>query len=234
MGSSNIWIGTIVNIQHGSLSTLKENLAISLQLIMQQSNSIAYIWTKTICIALVLLQHGLIVHRLLAIELDNLHVLQLQIFFQALGELFLVNKITDTDTNTVITICIAWANTILGSANLVIALQLLNVAIHLAMIWQNHMSAVADTDTTDINALSNHAVHFLQHNLWVKGNTIAYYAQGSLVQNTGWHQAQLVFYTINSNSMASIAAALITDNSLSLLCQIIYNLTFAFVTPLGA
>ena len=234
MGSGNIRICTVVNIKHGCLGTLKEDFPVSLDFVMEQCDGIAYIRAQAVCIALILLQHGLIIHRLLAVQLHNLLILQLQVFLQPLGKFFLVNEIADTDADAVVTVGIARADAVLGRTYLVVTLQLLDVAVHLAVVRQNHMGAVADADAADIDALLNHAVHFLQHNLRVKGNTIAHHAQSTLVKNAGRHQAQLVLRAINGNSMAGIAAALIADNSLSLLCQIIYDFTLTFVTPLGA
>ena len=101
------------------------------------------------------------------------------------------------------------------------------------MIRQNDMGTVRDADSRKVDPTSSQCIHLLEHNLRAEGNTVADDTMRALEQDARRHQAELIGLTIDDDRMAGIAAALETDDRLSLLGQIVYDLALAFVAPLG-
>ena len=118
-----------------------------------------------------------------------------------------------------------------------LAARIIGELIHQAVIRQDELGTVADADAADareVDAALCEAVHLLQHDLRVEGDTVADDAVRTLEEDTRRHQAQLIVYTIDDNGMAGIAAALEAHNCLSLLSEIVDNLALALIAPLGA
>ena len=233
MRSRNIRIRTIVDIQHRSLCTLEEDLAAGFDLVIQQCNRIADVRTQTIGIAHVFLQDFIIVQRLMIVKQLQLFILDRQVFLQALCEFLTVHQIADADTDTVVAVHVARADTTFRRTNLVLATGLITDTIHQTMIRQYHMRAVRDADTRHIDATGRQAIHLFQHDHRVESNAITDDAMRSLEQDTRRHQTKLIGLAVHYNRMTGIAAALETDNRVRLLCQIIDDLTFALVAPLS-
>ena len=96
------------------------------------------------------------------------------------------------------------------------------------------MRTVRNQKVAAINALCFHAGNFLQNNGRVNDNAIAQNINFVFVQNAGRQKTQFVGYIVNNNGVPCIGTAGITHNGISFLSQVINNLAFAFIAPLGA
>ena len=160
-------------------------------------------------------------------------VLYLQIFFEAFGKFFLVHQIADADTDAIVAIHIAGADTALGRTDFILATGFIADTIHKTMVRQYHMRTVGNADAGQVDAAFSEAVHFFEHNHRVKRHAIAHNAVRTLEQNSGGHQTQLICLAVYDYRMTGIAAALKTDYRIGLLSQIIHDFALTFVTPLG-
>ncbi len=234
MGCGNIRICTIINVKHGCLSTLEENLAALIDLIVQKGNGVAYIWTKTLNVSHVLIVDFIEIQRLMVVKSHQLLVLQLKIVLKLTGKFVPIKKVAYTDADTVHLVHVAGANAVLGGANFIGSTCLIADTVHNAVVRHYNMSTVRNADTGNIDATGLHCIHFLKSNLGIYYNAVADNIVCSLVKNSGRKKTELVFLTVYSYCMTGIATALITYNCLSLLCKKVYDFALALIAPLGA
>ena len=234
MGCCNVWISTIVNIKHGCLSTLEKNLAAFIYLIVQEGNGVAYIRTETLNVAHVLIVDFIKIQRLMVVKSHQLLIFQLKVVLKLAGKFIPIKKIAYTNADTVHLVHVARANAVLGGTNLVGSTSLIADTVHDAMIRHYHMCTVGNADTGNIDTTGCHCIHFLKGNFGIYYNAVTDNTVCSLVQNTGREKTELIFLAIYCYCMAGIAAALITYNCLSLLCEKVYDFTLTLIAPLSA
>jgi len=101
------------------------------------------------------------------------------------------------------------------------------------MVREHHMGPVADQQVAGIHALGLHFSDFLEHHTGVDHHSVAQDAGLVLVQNPAGQQTQFIGNVIDHHRMAGVGAAGITDHRIGLLGQVVNDLAFAFVPPLG-
>ena len=218
MGSRDIRVGTIVDIQHSCLGAFKKHLFASSDFFVEQSNRIADMRAKTIRIALIFLEQSIIIERLMVIKQFEFLILDCQIFPQTFSKLLFIHEITDTDTDTVIFILVAGTNTALRRTDLVLAARLITDTVHDTMIRHDDMCPVGKTDTAYINALGRHRIHFLEHDLRIYYNAVRHDTGRTFIKDSRWQKTKLEFLIMNGYRMTGIAAALKAYHRIRFFC----------------
>ncbi len=222
----------MVDIEHRCLSSLEQDLAALLDLIMQQCDRIADIRAQTVRIAEILFEDSIIVQRLMIIEQLELLILYRQHFFEAAGELIRVYEIADADTDAVGLIHIAGADAALRRTDLVLAALFIADAVHEAVIREHDVGAVADADAREVDAARREGVHLLEHDFRIERDAVTDDAVRARKEDARRHEPQLVGFIIDDDGMAGVAAALIAHDRLCLLGEVVDDLALSLVAPL--
>ena len=95
------------------------------------------------------------------------------------------------------------------------------------------MGPVADQQIAGVHPFGLHFGDFLEHHTGIDHNPVAQDAGLVPIQDAAGQQTQFVGNVIDHHRMTGIGAAGIADHRISLLGQIVNDLSFAFVPPLG-
>ena len=232
MRGGDVGIGAVVNVEHGRLRTLEEDLAPCGDLLVDEGDRISDMRTQTFGIALILLQDFLVDERRVIVDRGELLVLALEVALQLLGELLAVHQIADANADAVVAVHVAGADAAPGRADLVRAALRVADAVHQAVVGHDNMRAVGDEDVRRVNAARRERIHLLQADLRVEGNAVRDDVVCALVEDARRQEAQLVLLAPGDNGVPRVAAALIADNGIRLRREVVDDLPFALVAPL--
>ena len=103
------------------------------------------------------------------------------------------------------------------------------------VIRKNQRALTGDKNTIfGIHTVSLQVVNFLQHRFGADNRTVADVALDVRMHNTRGDQTKNRFLAVDHECVASIVAAVETDNALYAFGEPVNDLAFAFVAPLSA
>ena len=85
-----------------------------------------------------------------------------------------------------------------------------------------------------INPLSLQLFHFLKETLRINDDACTDDTDGAGIHNAARHKAQRISFAAGHNRMSRVVPPLGADNDVRFRCQVIYNLSFPLIAPLGA
>ena len=84
-----------------------------------------------------------------------------------------------------------------------------------------------------VDSLSLQLFHFLKETLRIDDDARADDTDGARIHNAARHKAQRISFAASHNRMSRVVPPLGTDNNVRFRCQVIYNLSFPLIAPLG-
>ena len=185
------------------------------------------------CILQIRLQHGFVFQGFCPIDFGEQGILGIQVPFQLGSQYIPVQQVAHPDPGPGHFIHIAGADAAFGGTDLGVAQGSFLQFILFFVVREYHMGPVADQQIAGIHALGLHFGDFLQHHTGVDHDPIAQDAGLVAVQDAAGQQPQFIGYIVDHHRVAGVGAAGITDHCIGLLGQIVHDLAFAFVPPLG-
>ena len=96
------------------------------------------------------------------------------------------------------------------------------------------MSTIRNKNTTfPINSVIFEHLKFFKKSFWVNNHTRTKKNRLFRIKNSRRNLMECIFFAVNNNCVTSICTTGKTNYIFSILCKIIYNFTFTFITPLG-
>ena len=223
----------MVNIKHGCLSTLEENVLASLKLFVEEERRLNNVRTNAICIR----QVGL-ANLVNGIGWKTIHKAQdwigvLKCSFKLLAEDLLVKHVLNTQASTVHLIHIRWTDTALGGTNKILAQLFLMHAIEIFVIRHNNVSVAGNLEQVAGNTLALQHVNLAEKNLWVNNAAIANNWIGVLVHNTRWNLVKRKLCVSSNYRVACICTTCVTANNVKISGNEVGNFTLTLVSPLS-
>ena len=229
-----VGIGAVVDVEHGRLCALEEDLAPCVNLLVDEGDRVRDERTQTLGVALILLQNVLIVERFVVVDGGKLSILAVEILLELLRKLVLLHEVADTDADAVIAVHVAGTDAASRCADLVRAARRIADAVHQTVVGHDDMGAVGDADVRGVDAACRHGIHFLQADLGVKGDAVRDDVVRALVEDARRQETQLVLLAVRDDGVPCVAAALEADDGICLACEVVDDLPFALVAPLCA
>ena len=231
--AGNIRIGAVVDIEEGSLRAFKQHVFTLAENFVQHHAGIGDVRAQFFGIRQKFFQHRIIIKRLAAINFSDDSIFRFQIDLQFFGKSVRLHQITDTDAGTGNLIHITGTDTALGRTDLIAAQSRFLQLIQAGMIRQHHMGTVRNDQIVAADAFSLHISNFVQNYTGVDNDAVTQHIRLVAVQNTGGKQTQFIGNVIDDYRMTCVRTAGITYDGIGFLCQIINDLTFTFIAPLG-
>ena len=240
-GSARVWIGRgdewirpVVDIQKRSLRTFEADLLASFQRLVQQIGRIADLILDLLRQRQIFVSDGIRVERFYAVELRQQIVFQRHSVCQTCAEIVRIHHIAHAQARARAFIHVARADAVFRGADLGVALCHFLAFILLDVIRHDQMAAIADAQAAHVHAFCLQVFHFFNEHLEIDHDTVADDTGCMAGDDPRWDQAQLKFFAIDHNRVASVVAALVTHNIIRALCEVVGDLPFPFVAPLCA
>ena len=228
-----VGVGAVVDVQHGRLCALEEDFAPGGDLLVDEGDGVGDERAQTLGVALVLLQHLVIVKGLMVVDGGELCVLIVKVFLELLGKLCAVHEVTDSDADAVVTVHVARADAASRCADFVRAALGVADAVHQSVVGHDDVRTVGDADVRCVDAARRHGVHLLQADLGVKGDAVRDDVVRALVEDARGQEAEFVLLAGRDDGVSCVAAALIADDGVCLAREVVDDFPFALVAPLG-
>ena len=101
------------------------------------------------------------------------------------------------------------------------------------MVGENHLGTGRNLEMAGIDSLVFQPFHFFQKALGIHHYAGTDNADGAGIHDTAWHKAERICLAAGDYCVACVVPALGTNHHVCLCGQIIYDLAFAFIAPLG-
>ena len=220
----------MVNIKEGSLCAFEQYVFACFKNFAKHNAGVANMRAEFFGISQVFFQHAVIVKRFAAVNFGNNFIFGSQVYTQLVSKSIGFHQIADADAGTGYFIHVAGADAAFGSADFVFAERSFLQFVQFCMVRHNNVGAVGNQKIAAVNALGFHACNFLKYNCGVNNYAVAEDIDFIFVQYAGGQKTQFVGNVVYNNGVP----AGITYNSVGFLSQVINNLAFAFIAPLGA
>ena len=233
MGRGNEWVGAVIAVQHGSLGAVEEDVLAFPYQGLHGVVRIGHIGAELFSVTEIIVQHGFIVEAFHAIELFQKHILLGHIVFQFFRKCFLVHEVAHTDADAVDLICIAGSDAVLCGADFMASLPCFFCFIETDMVREYHLGTGGNLEMLCIDSLVFEPFHFFQKALGVHYDAGADDADGAGIHNAAGHEAERISLAAGNYGMACVITALGADDYVCLCGEIINDLAFTFIAPLG-
>ena len=101
------------------------------------------------------------------------------------------------------------------------------------MVRKYNLRTGGNLEMLCINPLSLQLFHFFKETLRINDDARADDTDGAGIHNTARHKAQRISFAAGHNRMSRVVPPLGTDNDVRFRRQVIYNLSFSLIAPLG-
>ncbi len=237
MGGSYERISTEVDVEQGSLRALKQNLLASLVSLESNNGSVRHVLRKLLAIALVFLIDSVQVACLAAVNLCDDKVLQLAGFLDLLLQHLGVYQVVHADTDTLVLVGVAGADSSAGGADIhagLLGLKFLGQLVEKSVPRHDDVCTRVNTQIIAGNAALIHALYFFKKYGRVNHNAAADKAESFGVQDSGGEQVELVNLVAVNYGVTSVVSAAGTYYDISLRSHDVDDLSLALVAPLGS
>ena len=103
------------------------------------------------------------------------------------------------------------------------------------MIWQHEVRAIADVETSfDIHALLHETVDLLEELIGVEHDAVANRAAHALMQDAAGDLVEDEVRVAEVHGVTGVCATLVAHDPRGAFREDVYELPFAFISPLGA
>lgn len=233
-GRGDVRIGAVVAVEHRCLSAFEEDVLAFFDELLDGVVGVFDVRTEFFCVSEVVIEHGFVVEAFHAVEFFEEQVFLFYVVFQFFSKSFLVHEVADADADTVDLVCVARSDAVLCCADLAAALAGFFGFIETDVVWEYDLCSRGDLKVFCVDALFFKVFHFFEKTLWIDDDACADDADRSRVHDAAWHQAQRICFASRYDCMACVVSSLRTYYDVCLRGEIINDLAFAFIAPLGA
>jgi hypothetical protein len=201
VGGGDEWVGTKVNIKHGSIGSFDKDLLSILETLISILDSIDGHAIDTVGNRLVV--------RLLSRNINfqtrmGAH-LSIAEGFKTTLKGGPISKVTYSQTVARNLAGISWSDSLFGGTNLVTAQLVFLVAVNLLMKVKDKMSAIGKKDTALVfNTIASQGIEFVEETRNVNDNTVTDDARSVGVEDSGWKEMELVLFIANDDCVTSV------------------------------
>ena len=101
------------------------------------------------------------------------------------------------------------------------------------MVGKYDLRTGGNLEMLRIDSLGLQLFHFLKETFRVNNNARTDDTDGTRIHNAARHKAQRISFAAGHNRMSRVIPSLGTDNDIRFCRQVIYNLSFPLIAPLG-
>jgi hypothetical protein len=183
----------------------------------------------------VLVQDGLLVDGLLAVELRQIEIFLLDVALDLLGQNLAVQQIADADAHAGHLVLVGRPDPPLGRPDLAGPLGRLAGRIHPAVVGHDHVRLVADAELRvgREGIVLLQGVDLFDQYPGVDDHAVAQHARLVIVENPRRDQVQDGLLALDHDRVPRIVSALEAHDGVGVLCIEVDDLALAFIAPLG-
>ena len=101
------------------------------------------------------------------------------------------------------------------------------------MVGKYDLRAGGNLEMLRVDSLDLQLFHFLKETFRIDDNARTDDTDSTRIHNAARHKAQRISFTAGHNGMSRVVPPLGTDNNVRFCRQVIYNLSFPLIAPLG-
>ena len=232
--AGNEGICTMVEVEHSSLCPFKENFLTFTDIEVCRVIRILDVVTDLVSIAEVFFEDFIVIEAFAAIIFFKETVFKINIDAQFLGKDIAVHEVADADAYAVDFVGIARSDAVLRRADFSITLEFFIFFINTDMIRHDDMRTRGNFQFAYLHAFRGHAFDFFKEDFRIDNDAAADDASFVGKEDPRRQETQCKGLIVDDDRMAGVIPTLGADDDIGLLGQIIYNLTFTFVAPLGS
>ena len=234
MGRRDERIGAVVTVEHGCLGAFKKNVLSFSDQGLDSVVRIFHIGAELFRISQVINQHLLVVETFHPVKFFQKHVFLLHVVFQFLRKNFFIHKVAHTDTDAVDLVRIARPDPVFRRPQLPAAFSHFFCLVQTDMVGKYDLRTGGNLEMLRVDSLGLQLFHFLKETFRVNNNARTDDTDGTRIHNAARHKAQRISFAAGHNRMSRVVSPLGTDNNVRFCRQVIYNLSFPLIAPLGA
>ena len=224
----------MVEVEHSSLCPFKEDFLAFTDIEVRRVVRILDVLADLVGIAEVFFEDFIVIEAFAAIIFFKETVFKVNIDAQFLGKYIAVHEVADADAYAVDFVGIARSDTVFRRADFSVTLEFFIFFINADMIRHDDMRTRGNFQFADLHTFGGHAFDFFKEDFRIDNDAAADDASFVGKEDPRRQETQCKGLIVDDDRMAGVIPTLGADDDIGLLGQIIYNLTFTFVAPLGS
>ena len=149
----NVWVGTIVDIQHRTLRTFKQYFFAGIQFIVNQQRSVGNVFLQFLTVLVIFIKDVIKFERFNMIDLRKQLVFSSQVSTQLFGKDIAFQQIAHPNSCPCNLVHVGWANPLLRRANLLVTLGFFLALVKQQVVRQGNVGAVRDSKAIRADAI---------------------------------------------------------------------------------
>src|SRR5450830_250069 len=232
---SDEWVGTVVDVEQGTLRAFEQQVGASLVGFVQRARYVSDHRTQTRHVGQRVIQGFLVIDAwCLQVVLQH-EVMVIQVFGQFFSETGFVEQVGNADGATRHLVFVGWADALARGADLGCAARSFTGQVERRVVRQDHRCGVRHFQArSDFDANGFELVDFAQYVRYRNDHAVTDVAGDAWTHDARRDQLQCGFHAADDQRVACIVAALEAHHTLGVIGQPIDELAFTFIAPLGA